>query len=84
MLKQKQFSPIPTEEQVVLIYAGVNGFMDEIDVNQIGAFEDGLLDLIRKDYSHVLDDIRTSKSLNVDNEEVIKAAIQSHSSNFKK
>ena len=84
LLKQKQFSPIPTEEQVVLIYAGVNGFMDEIDVNQIGAFEDGLLDLIRKDYSHVLDDIRTSKSLNVDNEEVIKAAIQSHSSNFKK
>ena len=84
LLKQKQFSPIPTEEQVVLIYAGVNGFMDEIDVNQIGVFEDGLLDLIRKDYSHVLDDIRTSKSLNVDNEEVIKAAIQSHSSNFKK
>ena len=84
LLKQKQFSPIPTEEQVVLIYAGVNGFMDEIDVNQIGAFEDGLLDLIRKDYSHVLDDIRTSKSLNVDNEEVIKAAIQSHSSNYKK
>ena len=84
LLKQKQFSPIPTEEQVVLIYAGVNGFMDEIDVNQIGAFEDGLLDLIRKDYTHVLDDIHTSKSLNEDNEEVIKSAIQSHSSNFKK
>tara|TARA_B100001146_G_C16170613_1_gene429903 strand:- start:15 stop:1547 length:1533 start_codon:yes stop_codon:yes gene_type:complete len=84
LLKQKQFSPIPTEEQVVLIYAGVNGFMDEIDVNQIGAFEDGLLDLIRKDYTHVLDDIRTSKLLNEDNEELIKNAIQSHSSNFKK
>ena len=58
--------------------------MDEIDVNQIGAFEDGLLDLIRKDYTHVLDDIRTSKLLNEDNEELIKNAIQSHSSNFKK
>ncbi|MEE3295099.1 MAG: F0F1 ATP synthase subunit alpha [Pseudomonadota bacterium] len=82
LLKQKQFSPIPAEEQVILIYAGVNGFMDEIDVDQIGAFEDGLLGLIRKDYAHVLDDIRTTKSLKEDNEEVIKSAIQSHSSNF--
>ncbi len=43
LLKQPQFSPLKMEEQVVVIYAGVNGYLDPIPVNRVRAFEDGLL-----------------------------------------
>ena len=68
-----------TDNNGNLIHHGLYAAPQLYDLNN-----DGLLDLIRKDYAHVLDDIRTSKSLNEDNEEIIKTAIQSHSSNFKK
>ena len=47
LLKQAQFSPLKMEEQVVVIYAGVNGYLDPIAVNRVRAFEDGLLSLVR-------------------------------------
>ena len=45
LLKQPQFSPLKMEEQVVVIYAGVNGYLDPLPVNRVRAFEDGLLTL---------------------------------------
>ena len=47
LLKQPQFSPLKMEEQVVVIYAGVNGYLDPLPVNRVRAFEDGLLTLLR-------------------------------------
>ncbi|MBR3189814.1 F0F1 ATP synthase subunit alpha, partial [Bosea sp. (in: a-proteobacteria)] len=47
LLKQPQFSPLKMEEQVVVIYAGVNGYLDPLPVNKVRAFEDGLLSLVR-------------------------------------
>ena len=54
LLKQGQFSPLATEEQVVLLYAGVNGYMDTIEVNQISDFENQLMDSIKTvSYTHL-------------------------------
>ena len=84
LLKQGQFSPLATEEQVVLLYAGVNGYMDEIEVNQISEFEDQLMETIKKDYANILDDIRSSNTLSDESEDLLKKALDSFLDNFKK
>ncbi len=66
LLKQPQFSPLKTEEQVVVIYAGVNGYLDALPVNKVRDFEDGLLRLIRENHADILDAIRTEKEISND------------------
>ena len=83
LLKQGQFSPLATEEQVILLYAGVNGYMDTIEVNQISDFEDQLMETIKKDYANILDDIRSSNTLSDASEDLLKKALDSFSDNFK-
>jgi F-type H+-transporting ATPase subunit alpha len=63
LLKQPQFSPLKMEEQVAVIYAGVNGYLDPIPVNRVRAFEDGLLALLRSKHTDILDSVRTSRDL---------------------
>jgi F-type H+-transporting ATPase subunit alpha len=63
LLKQPQFSPLKTEEQVVVIYAGVNGYLDALPVNKVRDFEDGLLRLVRENHADILDAIRTEKEI---------------------
>ena len=84
LLKQGQFSPLATEEQVILLYAGVNGYMDTIEVNQISEFEDQLMETIKKDNANILDDIRSSNTLSDESENLLKKALDSFSDNFKK
>ena len=84
LLKQGQFSPLATEEQVILLYAGVNGYMDTIEVNQISEFEDQLMETIKKDYANILDNIRTSNTLSDESEDLLKKALDSFLDNFKK
>ncbi len=63
LLKQPQFSPLKTEEQVVVIYAGVNGYLDDIAVNQVGEFEAGLLRLVRDSHTDLLEALRRRRKL---------------------
>ena len=84
LLKQGQFSPLATEEQVILLYAGVNGYMDTIEVNQISEFENQLMETIKKDYANILDDIRSSNTLSDESEDLLKKALDSFLDNFKK
>ena len=84
LLKQGQFSPLATEEQVILLYAGVNGYMDTIEVNQISEFEDQLMETIKKDNANILDDIRSSNTLSDESEDLLKKALDSFLDNFKK
>lgn len=58
LLKQPQFSPLKTEEQVVVIFAGVNGYLDKIDVDQVGDFEQKFLSLVRDKHTDLLNTIR--------------------------
>ncbi|MBP56375.1 MAG: F0F1 ATP synthase subunit alpha, partial [Rhodobiaceae bacterium] len=82
LLKQKQFSPISTNEQVVLLFAGVNGYMDDIAVNQIGDFEEGLLNHIRNNYIQILESITSTKSLDEETEATLKSAVEEFTASF--
>jgi F-type H+/Na+-transporting ATPase subunit alpha len=62
LLKQSQFSPLKMEEQVVVIYAGVNGYLDAVPVNKVKEFEAGLLAKFRAEGT-IMESIRTSVSL---------------------
>ena len=55
LLKQPQFSPLKMEEQVAVIYAGVNGYLDALPLNRVRAFEDGLLSLLRGKHADILE-----------------------------
>ena len=63
LLKQPQFSPLKTEEQVVVIYAGVNGYLDPLPVNKVREFEDSLLRHIREGHADILNSIRNEKQI---------------------
>ncbi len=63
LLKQPQFSPLKVEEQVAVIFAGVNGYLDKLPVNKVSDFEKGLLTLLRTDHADVLAEIRDKREL---------------------
>ena len=66
LLKQPQYSPMPTEEQVVAIYAGVRGHLGTIEIADINRFESQLLDHIRGNHADILAAIRDSGELSED------------------
>ncbi|MBV6652104.1 MAG: F0F1 ATP synthase subunit alpha, partial [Hoeflea sp.] len=82
LLKQPQFSPLKTEEQVAVIFAGVNGYLDELPVDKVGAFEEGLLTHMRGEGKAVLDAIRSEQKLTDEIEEKLKANIDAFSKSF--
>jgi F-type H+-transporting ATPase subunit alpha len=63
LLKQKQYVPMASEEQVCVLYAGVRGFLDKVATNEIGKFEELYLDHIRTKHSSILETIRTELQL---------------------
>ena len=82
LLKQAQFSPMPVEDQVISIYAGVKGFLDPLPVDAITRFEVGLLDHIRANHADILNDIRETLALSGETEGKLKAALETYSKNF--
>ena len=72
LLKQPQYAPVPVEEQVVSIFAGVNGYTDGIEVNKVTDFEARLLEEIRAKGSDILDAIRSEKAVSEDTEGKLK------------
>ena len=82
LLKQPQFSPLKTEEQVAVIFAGVNGYLDELTVAQVGKFEQGLLAHMRSDGKDVLAAIRKEKALSDDLKAKLKAQIDAFAKTF--
>ena len=68
LLKQPQFSPVPVEEQVVAIFAGVKGYLDGIELNDVIRFEAALMDTARGGGADILDAIRAEKELSEDTE----------------
>jgi F-type H+-transporting ATPase subunit alpha len=75
MLKQQQNSPISVEEQVAVIYAGINGFLDDVPVNDVKEFVVKLRTYIRTSVPQFITSIQTDKKLTPENEEVLKKAI---------
>ena len=76
LLKQPQFSPLKTEEQVAVIFAGGNGYLDNLPVNKVADFEKrGLLGALRGKYADILKTIATEKALSDDLRAKLKAAL---------
>jgi F-type H+-transporting ATPase subunit alpha len=63
LLKQPQYSPMPVEEQVVSIFAGTRGFLDGLQVSQVGKFEKAVLGEIKAKHPQVLEAIRTEREI---------------------
>ncbi len=82
LLKQPQFSPLKMEEQVCVIYAGVNGYLDAIPVARVRSFEDGLLSALRTQHADILDDIRTSRDLADATAAKLKGVVDSYAKTF--
>lgn len=66
LLKQKQYNPLAAEEQVPLIFAGVNGFLDNVAIERIGEFEESFLTHLKSNESEILEAIRTKGELSKD------------------
>jgi len=75
MLKQAQNSPIPVEEQVAVIYAGINGFLDDIAVPEVRDFTVKLRSYLKSSVPAFITDVKTSKKLSPESEELLKKAI---------
>jgi F-type H+-transporting ATPase subunit alpha len=82
LLKQPQFSPLKTQEQVAVIYAGVNGYLDGYPVDRVKDFEEGLLLFLRGEHQDLLDAIWEKKALDDDLTGKLKAAIDAFAKNF--
>jgi F-type H+/Na+-transporting ATPase subunit alpha len=82
LLKQPQFSPLKMEEQVVVIYAGVNGYLDPLPVNRVRAFEEGLLTLLRSKNADILEDIRKTGDLTDATAAKLKGVVDGYAKTF--
>ena len=82
LLKQPQYSPMKVEEQVAVIFAGVNGYLDAIEVSDVGRFEAGLLDHMRSAAQDILSASRDEQKLSEDTESKLSAAIEAFAKNF--
>ncbi|MCG8444744.1 MAG: F0F1 ATP synthase subunit alpha, partial [Hyphomicrobiales bacterium] len=82
LLKQPQFSPLKTEEQVAVIFAGVNGYLDKLELSQVGPFEQGLLTHLREKEAGLLEAIRTEKAISDEIKEKLTATIDAFAKGF--
>src|SRR6201990_2083329 len=82
LLKQPQFSPLKMEEQAVVIYAGVHGYLDPLPVERVRAFEEGLLGIMRTQHADILTAIRDSRDLDDATAAKLKAAVDDYAKSF--
>ena len=79
LLKQTQFTPMPIEQQVVVIYAGTKGYLDKVDVSKIAEFEEGVLKEVD---SSILDAIRTEGTISDALDKKISAFFEDYTARF--
>ena len=83
LLKQSQYQPMEVADQIISIYAGTRGHLDEIPLTKVRDFEVGLLSFVRDRKPELLDKIRNEKDLTSEIEEMIKSAISAFKASFK-
>jgi F-type H+-transporting ATPase subunit alpha len=80
LLKQDQYKPLPVEQQILVIFAGTNGYLDDVQVNAVKKFEAELLRFVTSKNQALLNDIKTKKQLDDD----LKARLKNSIEEFKK
>jgi len=83
LLKQEQYNPMPVEEQVVVLYAGVNGYLDDLSLEAVKRFERDFLRFMREKHGDVLEDIRNRKEITEDTEKKLKDALEEFKKEFR-
>src|ERR1700691_1222985 len=82
LLKQPQFQPLTAEKQVAILFAGVNGLLDDVEVKDLRAFEDGFYPYLESAQASILTDIATKKALDDDIKKRLTDAIKEYKGNF--
>lgn len=80
LLKQKQYSPIPVEEQIVILFAATKGFLDNIEIERVHEFEWRLLQYMKADKQYILDEIKEKKDIT--NMDELNKALEEFKSKF--
>ena len=82
LLKQPQFQPLPVEKQVVILFAGVNGLLDDVEVADLRAFEDGFYPYLESSAPAIMTDIATKKALDDDIKKRLTDAVKDYKASF--
>ncbi|WP_461833795.1 F0F1 ATP synthase subunit alpha [Desulfothermus sp.] len=82
LLKQPQYQPLPVQEQVVVLYAGTRGYLDDVPVEAISKFEKEFLEFMRNSKGDILNAIKESNDLDEATEEKLKAALEEFKKTF--
>jgi F-type H+/Na+-transporting ATPase subunit alpha len=82
LLKQKQYSPLPFEEQTASIFAGTNGYLDGIPVTDVVRYEESMLADLRANHADILKGIRDSRDFSDDSKKALVAALDKFTKNF--
>jgi F-type H+-transporting ATPase subunit alpha len=76
ILKQAQYVPFPVEEQVAIIFCGVNGLLDDVPTAALGKFEKEFISYLKNSKGDILNSIRTEKALSNELTDKLKGAVE--------
>jgi F-type H+-transporting ATPase subunit alpha len=76
LLKQNQYSPLTVAEQVISVFTGVRGYLDDVDLSKVKEFETGIIEKIKSEKSEIISAIESSGNLEKDTEEALAKIIQ--------
>ena len=82
LLKQPQFAPLPVEVQAVVLYAGVRGYLDNVDIGKIGSYERQMVGEMRSREPSIMDSIRTDLDIKPETEAKLKSFLEGFSKSF--
>ena len=83
LLKQNQYSPLHVGEEVLVLFAGVNGYLDSVEVEDVREYEKQLLAFVRAEQKNLLDELNAANALSKDLEEKVRAALDAFKNIFK-
>jgi F-type H+-transporting ATPase subunit alpha len=82
LLKQPQFQPLPWQKMVVILFAGTQGYLDDLKIEQIRSFEDGLYSYVDSGQQQLIDELTQKKQLDDDLRNRLHAALKEYKANF--
>jgi F-type H+-transporting ATPase subunit alpha len=82
LLKQPANSPVPFAQQVIAIYAGTRGYLDDVPVEKVGEFERGLLRFLASEHPEIEKDIAEKQALSDETDKALSAAIEEFKKGF--
>jgi F0F1-type ATP synthase, alpha subunit len=78
LLKQDQYSPMTVAEQVISVFTGVKGFLDDVDLDKIKKFEKDIIEKIKSEKPEIIDSIQNSGKIDEDTEKLLTQVIEEH------